>query len=154
MFQEPNDLSFSAGEIVEIVEETNEDWWTGKCRGRQGLFPSNHVEKIEGGSSGPPPPVSSAPSPWAGAVAMPSAQVPDYPSGGYQPTYGGAKAPYGSYGPGPSYGNDMPPPNAVQHHDEHKEHKDGKDKKGKKFGKLGNTVSVMFFLLACVERIC
>ncbi len=70
-WQEPNDLSFSAGEIVEIVDETNSYWWTGKCRGKQGLFPSNHVEKIDSraaaGASPPPPsmpmmPVSSAPS--------------------------------------------------------------------------------------------
>ncbi len=123
--------------MVEIVEETNDDWWTGKCRGRQGLFPSNHVDKIEGGSGGPPPPVPSAPSPWSGAVAMPSAQVPNYPSPGYQ-SYGGDKAPYRPFGA--AYGNDMPPPNGLQPHDEHKEQKEGKEKKGKKFGKLGGTV--------------
>jgi len=48
--KEPNDLSFSAGETIEIVEETNPDWWSGRCRGRQGLFPSNYVEKLPPGS--------------------------------------------------------------------------------------------------------
>ncbi|KAK2460947.1 hypothetical protein APHAL10511_007417 [Amanita phalloides] len=42
---EPNDLSFAPGDTIEIVEETNADWWTGKVKGKQGLFPSNYVEK-------------------------------------------------------------------------------------------------------------
>ncbi|PCH42636.1 SH3-domain-containing protein [Wolfiporia cocos MD-104 SS10] len=62
--REPNDLSFSSGEIVEVIDETNADWWTGRCRGRQGLFPSNHVEKIAPGPS-PPPNVPSPPMPMA-----------------------------------------------------------------------------------------
>ncbi|KAF9243556.1 SH3-domain-containing protein [Melanogaster broomeanus] len=44
---EPNDLSFSAGDTVEIIAEKNEDWWLGKARGKEGLFPSNYVEKVE-----------------------------------------------------------------------------------------------------------
>ncbi|KAG8213159.1 SH3-domain-containing protein [Butyriboletus roseoflavus] len=44
---EANDLSFAAGETVEIVTEKNEDWWLGKARGKEGLFPSNYVEKVE-----------------------------------------------------------------------------------------------------------
>lgn len=51
--QDPNDLSFEAGEIVEVVTETNADWWMGRNRsGKQGLFPSNYVEKL------PPPNLS------------------------------------------------------------------------------------------------
>jgi LAS seventeen-binding protein 1/2 len=30
------DLSFSAGDIVEIVSKTNDDWWTGRVNGREG----------------------------------------------------------------------------------------------------------------------
>ncbi|TRM59982.1 SH3 domain-containing protein [Schizophyllum amplum] len=44
---EPDDLSFSAGDVIDIVEETNPDWWTGKVNGKQALFPSSYVEKIE-----------------------------------------------------------------------------------------------------------
>lgn len=44
--QDPNDLTFAAGDLVEIVEETNDDWWVGRLKGKQGLFPSNYVEKI------------------------------------------------------------------------------------------------------------
>lgn len=28
--QEPNDLSFSVGDIIDILKEDNEDWWTGR----------------------------------------------------------------------------------------------------------------------------
>lgn len=41
------DLSFSAGEIIDIIEETNTDWWKGKTpKGDIGLFPSSYVEKL------------------------------------------------------------------------------------------------------------
>lgn len=35
------DLSFSAGDRIEVVERTGstEDWWTGKLNGAQGVFP-------------------------------------------------------------------------------------------------------------------
>lgn len=55
---EPNDLSFSAGEIIEIVEETNADWWTGKVRGKQALFPSSYVEKLPNNNSPTPAPAA------------------------------------------------------------------------------------------------
>lgn len=37
--------------MVEIVEETNPDWWTGKVKGRQGLFPAAYVEKVSSASA-------------------------------------------------------------------------------------------------------
>lgn len=43
---DPSDLSFSAGDVIEIVEESNKDWWMGKVNGKQALFPANYVEKI------------------------------------------------------------------------------------------------------------
>jgi len=44
--EDPTDLSFAAGDIIEIVDETNADWWTGKANGKQGLFPSTYVVKL------------------------------------------------------------------------------------------------------------
>lgn len=33
--------------MIEVVTETNADWWAGRNRsGKQGLFPSNYVEKL------------------------------------------------------------------------------------------------------------
>ncbi|KAH9178372.1 SH3 domain-containing protein [Lactarius sanguifluus] len=55
---EPNDLSFRAGDVIEIVAETNTDWWTGKSNGKQGLFPSNYVEKFPGSATPPSYPPS------------------------------------------------------------------------------------------------
>ncbi|KAG9128391.1 hypothetical protein FRC07_014805 [Ceratobasidium sp. 392] len=46
---DPADLSFRAGDIIEIVEETSEDWWVGRINGKQGMFPSNRCTKIEPG---------------------------------------------------------------------------------------------------------
>jgi len=52
-----DELTFSAGNIIEIVAQDG-DWWTGTCDGRTGLFPGTYVELV--GSSpvargGPPP---------------------------------------------------------------------------------------------------
>ncbi|KAE9389313.1 hypothetical protein BT96DRAFT_1003354 [Gymnopus androsaceus JB14] len=46
MKADPQDLSFRPGDIIEIVQETNKDWWTGRHNGCEGLFPSNYVEKL------------------------------------------------------------------------------------------------------------
>ncbi|CAL1715950.1 unnamed protein product [Somion occarium] len=142
---EPNDLSFSAGEIIEIVDETNGDWWTGKCRGRQGLFPSNHVEKISTPATSPPPAPSPVnvptAAPWVPAMGMPS-QPPGYqtPPQGYQ-GYGQEKPAYRPFGAA-YHGLDQPPPasggvNSVGLQHEETEHKEKKSK----YGKLGNTMA-------------
>ncbi|KAJ7039547.1 SH3 domain-containing protein [Mycena alexandri] len=44
--QDADDLSFSAGDIIEVVKEENADWWMGRFNGKQALFPSAYVEKI------------------------------------------------------------------------------------------------------------
>ncbi|GAA5937888.1 SH3 domain-containing protein [Sporobolomyces koalae] len=59
---QPDDLSFQPGDIIEIVEEVNADWWKGSLNGQTGLFPANHVERIQEGHAAraPPPPPPSA----------------------------------------------------------------------------------------------
>ncbi|KAI1001555.1 Regulator of cytoskeleton and endocytosis [Podosphaera aphanis] len=44
--QAEGDLSFKAGDIIEIVQRTNfeNEWWVGKLRGKQGQFPGNYVK--------------------------------------------------------------------------------------------------------------
>lgn len=44
--QAEGDLSFLAGDIVEIVSRTQNEneWWIGKVRGKQGQFPGNYVK--------------------------------------------------------------------------------------------------------------
>jgi lipid-binding SYLF domain-containing protein len=44
--QQDGDLSFREGDIITIVQKTEsqDDWWTGKVNGRQGIFPANYVQ--------------------------------------------------------------------------------------------------------------
>ena len=125
-------MSFSAGEIIEIVEENNADWWTGKCRGRQGLFPSNHAEKI---SSGPPPAAAypmSAPVPYS----PPGPPQPSVPHGGYgndRPVYKPFGATYQAV--------DQPPPASAPVTNSVGLQQAPEPKKSR-FGSLGNTVRV------------
>jgi len=59
--QDAGDLSFAAGETIDILEETNADWWKGRnARDETGLFPSNYVEKI--GATSTPAVVPAVPS--------------------------------------------------------------------------------------------
>ncbi|KAL2090187.1 hypothetical protein ACEWY4_014875 [Coilia grayii] len=44
--QDTDEISFNAGDIFELVNEDPSGWWTGRFRGKQGLFPGNYVEKI------------------------------------------------------------------------------------------------------------
>ncbi|KAH7106442.1 SH3-domain-containing protein [Auriculariales sp. MPI-PUGE-AT-0066] len=45
-WEDDNDLSFKAGDRIELIEETSPEWWTGRMGSRTGLFPSNYVEKL------------------------------------------------------------------------------------------------------------
>ncbi|KAI9066124.1 SH3-domain-containing protein [Trametes sanguinea] len=127
--REPNDLSFSAGETIEIIEETNPDWWTGKCRGKQGLFPSNYVEMLDTGRSVPPPPAPVMPMPTSSYNSAPPAPygMPNEPEKAamYQQSY--ASPPPGPMQP-------APPVQVVQVQQE-------APPKKNKFGKLGNTMA-------------
>ncbi|KAL2825005.1 hypothetical protein BDW59DRAFT_75987 [Aspergillus cavernicola] len=44
--QAHGDLSFSAGEVIEITQRTDNqnEWWSGKVDGREGQFPANYVQ--------------------------------------------------------------------------------------------------------------
>ena len=44
--QQHGDLSFSAGEIIEITNRTPDqnEWWSGRIGGREGQFPGNYVQ--------------------------------------------------------------------------------------------------------------
>jgi len=44
--QADGDLSFKAGDRIEIVKKTEsqEDWWTGRLNGVEGVFPGNYVQ--------------------------------------------------------------------------------------------------------------
>lgn len=111
--KEPNDLIMSAGDVVEIVEETNADWWTGRNKGKEGLFPSNYVEKL-------PPERSSQPhkEKLYGAEG--------YSNPGNLPPQQPHLSPI----------DDTPAVNSVGLQPD-----EGQDKKKKKFGRFGNTMA-------------
>ncbi|XP_063056781.1 unconventional myosin-If [Engraulis encrasicolus] len=44
--QDTDEISFNVGDIFDLVSEDASGWWTGRFRGKQGLFPGNYVEKI------------------------------------------------------------------------------------------------------------
>jgi len=103
----------SAGDIIDIVEETNADWWTGRNGGQKGLFPSNYVQKL-------PPEPSSQPY-----------QEKPYGAPGYTDHDNHPPPQQISMNPGVN----TPAVNSVGLQPD-----EGQDKKKNKFGKFGNTV--------------
>lgn len=43
---EAGDLDFNQGEVMLVIKKDG-DWWTGVIGDRQGIFPSNYVEKYD-----------------------------------------------------------------------------------------------------------
>lgn len=44
---EPDELSFSKGDVIIVLEQVYRDWWRGTLRGKVGIFPLNYVMPIE-----------------------------------------------------------------------------------------------------------
>ncbi|KAI5998721.1 SH3 domain-containing protein [Pisolithus albus] len=113
--EDPSDLNFHAGEIIEIISETNEDWWTGRNRaGKQGLFPSAYVEKLRSSSEKlSPDPFPDTPK--SDASSMKTGPVQRYTSSSPAPPYPSPQGPPPpqSYvpppGPSQQYGPPVPP---------------------------------------------
>lgn len=44
--EQAGDLPFKKGDVISILKKSDStnDWWTGKCNGREGIFPANYVE--------------------------------------------------------------------------------------------------------------
>ncbi|KAM4713199.1 CD2-associated protein isoform 2-T2 [Anableps anableps] len=42
-----DELELKVGDIVDIIEEVEEGWWSGSFNGKSGLFPSNFVKELE-----------------------------------------------------------------------------------------------------------
>ncbi|KZT41276.1 SH3-domain-containing protein [Sistotremastrum suecicum HHB10207 ss-3] len=88
------DLSFQAGQIIDILEEVNADWYRGRVNGREGLVPSSYVEKLTTPVTSPAPPSYTHlpdPKPVASGMVAPQPAVggrfmaPPPPGGGFRP---------------------------------------------------------------------
>ena len=52
--EEEDELSFREGDILYVVDSSDPDWWKARCKGVEGLIPTNMVESASGdGSTGP-----------------------------------------------------------------------------------------------------
>jgi len=58
--QEAKNLTFNTGDVIQVIDKSDPNWWTGRLYGREGLFPSSYVESIPAGPQSqlqrPPPP--------------------------------------------------------------------------------------------------
>lgn len=45
--QEHGELAFRQGDFIEVLEQTDANWWKGKCQGYVGMFPTPYVEIVE-----------------------------------------------------------------------------------------------------------
>jgi hypothetical protein len=43
---EADELEFRTGDIIEVLDKNDDGWWKGKCKGKEGLFPSNYVKPL------------------------------------------------------------------------------------------------------------
>ncbi|KAI8992761.1 hypothetical protein BD414DRAFT_284774 [Trametes punicea] len=59
-----DELSFKAGDQIEVLSEVIDGWWMGELRGKRGLFPTTYTEVINTSSSSLPqkPPLPQRPS--------------------------------------------------------------------------------------------
>ncbi|XP_037620905.1 GRB2-related adapter protein 2b isoform X2 [Sebastes umbrosus] len=44
--EETDELQFNAGDVITVLENSDEAWWRGQLRGKTGLFPSNFTKPI------------------------------------------------------------------------------------------------------------
>ncbi|KAK1877024.1 GRB2-related adaptor protein 2 [Dissostichus eleginoides] len=44
--EEEDELGFSTGDIIEVLDRSDPSWWRGKLRGKSGLFPANYTTQL------------------------------------------------------------------------------------------------------------
>lgn len=42
--QNDDELAFQKGQVINVLNKDDCDWWKGELNGREGLFPSNYVK--------------------------------------------------------------------------------------------------------------
>lgn len=44
--EEADELDMDVGDIINVLDNSDEMWWRGELRGKKGLFPSNYTEPL------------------------------------------------------------------------------------------------------------
>lgn len=44
--EEADELSFCAGDVIEVLDRSDASWWKGRLRGRSGLFPATYTAQL------------------------------------------------------------------------------------------------------------
>ncbi|XP_068434974.1 GRB2-related adapter protein 2a [Clinocottus analis] len=44
--EEDDELGFSAGDVIELLDRSDASWWRGRLRGKSGLFPANYTMRL------------------------------------------------------------------------------------------------------------
>jgi hypothetical protein len=44
--EDEDELNFAIGDVIEVIDQSDEGWWRGRFNGAEGLFPANYVEKL------------------------------------------------------------------------------------------------------------
>nr|2KRN_A Chain A, CD2-associated protein [Mus musculus] len=45
--QNEDELELIVGDVIDVIEEVEEGWWSGTLNNKLGLFPSNFVKELE-----------------------------------------------------------------------------------------------------------
>ncbi|KAF9149453.1 ESCRT-0 subunit protein hse1 [Linnemannia schmuckeri] len=56
--EDPGDLPFKVGDIINVIEFLNDDWWRGTLRKELGIFPTAYVQKLNAPANGTYPKIS------------------------------------------------------------------------------------------------
>ncbi|CAO3580319.1 unnamed protein product [Absidia cylindrospora] len=114
------DLSFRKGDVIEVTEHVNDDWWRGSLKGKSGIFPQNHVQSVPPQKQASPivqVTKASVPTPHV-YPAPPTPMNNHYQQQQHQQPYAYPPPPTMVYHQAPSHGastsyNYVPPPMAV-----------------------------------------
>ncbi|KAI7859972.1 hypothetical protein BDC45DRAFT_601461 [Circinella umbellata] len=100
------DLSFHCGDVIQVTEYVNDDWWRGELHGKSGIFPQNHVKKIAS-----PEPVKRAvpPKPTVATQSAKHHPSPPPPQQSQPINSSGSSVPPYSYPPPPTTMYHAPP---------------------------------------------
>lgn len=44
--QEEGELGFHRGDFIQVLDNSDPNWWKGACRGQTGMFPRNYVTPV------------------------------------------------------------------------------------------------------------